>query len=156
MQYALVFNSEVLKKRDFGDDIPPSLAPNKGRWLPIDEDGDPDHDPGIRSVITTTTILSDVVTITKTVADRPLSEVQAELVAMLKQETQAIILAAVPDYVQRNVGIGGIYPEEEEARIRAVITTHRDWCNACEAAILAAGSVAEAAESYQGRHASAS
>ena len=136
--HALVLNGQILKTSNFHGMEPPDLAENKGEWVPINEMTTPDYDTRIQMVNVATSITNSSVEIAKTVQDRPLADVQTEQIAALRQRTSDAILAEAPQYVQRNVGIGGIYSPEEEERVRGVIQTHRNACNLKEAAILAA------------------
>ncbi|MBF0213421.1 MAG: hypothetical protein HQM00_07645 [Magnetococcales bacterium] len=143
MKFALVLNGTVIRMQEL-DETPPVLAAHKGRWMPVTQQSEPQHDPRIQDVIETLSITETGVTLVKNLQDRPLDGVQTHLVTQLKAETQAVILAQVPDYKQRNAALGGIHSPEEEEAIRVVIRRCRDECNRKEAAIWAAETVQQA------------
>ena len=72
-------------------------------WLPVLE-VKPDYDPRIQSRSgPALTVEADQVTAVWTVAERPLDEVKSALIRQVKQEAGATILAAYPDWKQRNM-----------------------------------------------------
>lgn len=135
-------------------------------WFPVVETK-PDYDPRIQSRSgPVLTVEADQVTAVWTVADRPLDEVKAELVRVVKQEAGAAILATYPDWKQCNM----IARAVELARIARTMTlsaeedteelalqTAWDWVvgvrsasDAKEADINAATTVAGALTAYEG------
>ncbi|MBF0212273.1 MAG: hypothetical protein HQM00_01775 [Magnetococcales bacterium] len=146
MRYAWVLNGGVVRMQEFVEH-PPALPSSKGVWLPVVRRDDPEYDGRLQECVEEVIVAEAEVVIARSLHDKPLAEVRAALVAQLKDEVQELILAAAPDYKQRNAALGIYTPEEAEA-IRSVIRTHRDACNATEAAILAAETGHEALAAF--------
>ena len=116
-------------------------------WLPVTENH-PDYDPRIETISEPTyTINADQVIVDYTVSDRPLADIKTDLIALGKERTRTNILAAAPEYQQRNAALGLLEASEKEA-VLATIQYHRDACDATKIAILAAGTAAEAVTAY--------
>jgi hypothetical protein len=104
----LVLNGQVIKSREFNDDTPPTLASNKGKWLPRVVNM-PAFDPlyqtqSLTKSVTATQSVWDFV-----VTDKPKAEVATEI---LKQ------LADKADQVKfEGITVGGIEISTDESAL---------------------------------------
>ncbi|MEO5376924.1 MAG: hypothetical protein H7832_03955 [Magnetococcus sp. DMHC-6] len=107
--------------------------------LPVIDDGigQIPFEPRIHRIVTETAILESSVVITSAVENRPLTDVQTEQRALLKERTQNAILTMAPDYAQRNAALG-LLDATETQFIKDHISTCRTICHTTEAAIAAA------------------
>lgn len=113
--HALVLNGAIVARKDFGAGDIPSLAANKGAWLPIVPRGvQPDHDNDAEVCEPSETINETEVTEGWTVRSLTTAELNARKIA-IKTEARARILARYPDWKQTNMTARGV----ELVRIKA-------------------------------------
>jgi hypothetical protein len=113
--HALVIAGAIAARKDFGSDSAPSLAANKGEWLPIVPRGtQPDHDNDTEICEPSDTIGQSEITEGWTVRNLTTAELNARKSA-IKVEARARILAVYPDWKQTNMTARGV----ELVRIKA-------------------------------------
>lgn len=99
--HALVLNGAIIARKDFGADQAPSLAANKGQWLPIVPRGDkPDHDPDTEDCATSETIGETEITEGWTVRNLTSDELNARKVAIAREAERRIAAGKTLNGVQ--------------------------------------------------------
>lgn len=137
-RYALIQGGVEVKQRDFDGD-PPTLAPNKGAWLPVVT---VDNTSGIsletHHRVTTRTVEPTRALVTVTAVVHPLDR----LVALVKAEANRRILARYPQYKQANMTARAVKLSDirhsrpltsDETAEKAAIEAAWDWVTSVRA-----------------------
>lgn len=176
-QYAKTLDGATIDKVALKDAPKSKTASDGGPvWRPVVDEAKPAYEPLTHTCVKAQTIAPDQVTNGWTVAERPLDEAKAALVASINAEAFNRIVAIAPEHKQRNalaravelIGIqsgtwmeaqgskpkGRALTAEEDAEAQAMsqlwasVSAIRAASNVANAAINAAANVADAKTAY--------
>jgi hypothetical protein len=99
--HALVISGAIAARKDFGSDSAPSLAANKGAWLPITARGNqPDYNPDTEACEPSETIGETTVTEGWTVRNLTSDELTARKIAIAREAERRIAAGKLLNGVQ--------------------------------------------------------